>query len=159
MKFMKLDIQMFADEPKSSTLTKLYYADSKIAGAKSQVIYVQEIPALKGPAESITYNALDFAAERMEKGSKTAETVTIPVLYSESQHTALKAIADASTEKYWFVRYPETTAAETGKPLVRCFTATMDLEGDTISIGDMIQDNMTLYINSDVTETLDFPSA
>ena len=26
---MKLDIQMFADEPKSSTLTKLYYADAK----------------------------------------------------------------------------------------------------------------------------------
>ena len=63
---MKLEIQLFA-EPKASTLTKLYYADSKLTGTRSQVIYVQEIPALKDAAESITYNALDFASERMEK--------------------------------------------------------------------------------------------
>jgi len=148
-----------ATAPKVSTLTKLYYSDSKVSGTRSQVIYVQEIPALKEAAEGVTYNALDFSSERQEKGSKTATTVTIPVLYDETQHTAIKAIADANTQKYWFVKYPDTTAATTGKPLVRCFTATCDLEGDTISIGEMLQDNLTLYINSDVTESLDFPSA
>lgn len=156
---MKLKIQLFADEPKASTLTKLYYSDSKVSGTRSQVIYVQEIPALKEIAESIAYNALDFASERMEKGSKTASTVTIPILYSESQHTALKALADASTVKHWFVKYPDTTAVTPNKPLVKHFTASIDLEGDTIAIGEMLQDNMTLYINSDIDESLDFPSA
>lgn len=156
---MKLNIQMFADEPKSSTLTKLYYSDAKVSGTRSQVIYVQEIPALKEAAEAIAYNALDFASERMEKGTKTATAVTIPVLYSETQHTALKAIADSSAVKHWFVKYPDTTAVTTGKPLVKHFTASIDIEGDSIAIGEMIQDNITLYINSDVDESLDFPSA
>lgn len=155
---MKLEIQLFA-EPKASTLTKLYYADSKLTGTRSQVIYVQEIPALKDAAESITYNALDFASERMEKGNKAAATVQIPVLYSEAQHTALKVIADTNEVKHWFLRYPEVTAVDTGKPLVKYFTASIDLEGDTIAIGDMLLDNLTLYINSDVEESLDYPSA
>ena len=146
-------------EPKSSTLTKLYYSDEKVSGTKSQVIYVQEIPALKEAAESITYNALDFSSERMEKGTKTATTVTIPVLYSETQHASLKAIADTSAVKHWFVKYPDTTAVTENKPLVKHFTASIDLEGDSIAIGEMIQDNITLYINSDVDESLDFPSA
>jgi hypothetical protein len=145
--------------PKTSVLTKLYYADAKVTGTRSQVIYVQEIPALKEVAEAVAYNALDFASERQEKGPKMASSVTIPILYEESQHTTLKALADAGTVKHWFVRYPDVTAASTGKPLVKYFTASIDLEGDTISIGEMLQDNMTLYINSDVTETLDFPSA
>lgn len=158
MKLLELNIQRFA-EPKASTLTKLYYADAKVTGTRSQVIYVQEIPALKGAAETINYNALEFASERSEKGSKTAETVTIPVLYEETQHTALKELADSNAVKHWFVKYPDTTATTTNKPLVRHFTASIDLEGDTISIGNMLQDNMTLYINSDVDESLDFPSA
>jgi hypothetical protein len=148
-----------ATAPKVSILTKLYYADAKVSGTRSQVIYVQEIPALKEPAEAITYNALDFTAERQEKGSKSAVTVTIPILYDETQHTAIKALADSNEVKHWFVRYPDTTAAATGKPLVRHFTASCDLEGDTISIGEMLQDNLVLYINSDIDETLDFPSA
>lgn len=146
-------------EPKASTLTKLYYADAKVTGTRSQVVYVQEIPALKGAAKAITYNALDFLSERMEKGSKTAEAITIPVLYEETQHTALKELADSNAVKHWFVKYPVTTAVTTDKPLVRHFTASIDLEGDTISIGDMLMDNMTIYINSDVDETLDFPSS
>lgn len=145
--------------PKVSTLTKLYYSDSKITATRDQVLYVQEIPSLKEPAEGITYNALDFESERVEKGHKAAAVVTIPVLYDETQHATIKAIADADTIKHWFVKYPDTTAAATGKPLVRHFTATCDLEGDTISIGNMLQDNLTLYINSDIDETLDFPSA
>lgn len=148
-----------ATAPKVSTLTKLYYSDSKVTVDRDQVIYVQEIPSLKEPAEGITYNALDFSSERVEKGHKTASVVTIPVLYDETQHVTIKTIADANTEKHWFVKYPDTTAASTGKPLVRHFTGTCDLEGDTISIGEMLQDNLTLYINSDVDETLDFPSA
>jgi hypothetical protein len=148
-----------ATAPKVSILTKLYYADAKVSGTRSQVIYVQEIPALKEPAEAITYNALDFTAERQEKGSKSAVTVTIPILYDETQHAAIKTLADSNEVKHWFVRYPDTTAAATGKPLVRHFTASCDLEGDTISIGEMLQDNLVLYINSDIDETLDFPSA
>lgn len=145
--------------PKTSMLTKLYYSATKVSASKDQVLYLQEIPSLKDPAEAITYNALEFESERQEKGQKAATTVTIPVLYEETQHTTLKAIADNNEEKYWFVRYPDTTAVSTGKPLVKTFKATCDLEGDTISIGDMLQDNLTLYISTDVEESIDFPSA
>jgi len=145
--------------PKTSMLTKLYYADSKTTGTRSQVIYVQEIPALKEAAEGITYDALEFTSAKIEKGPKGASVVTIPVLYDETQHAALQALAAANTEKHWFVRYPDTTDVTTNKPLVRHFTASIDLEGDAIAIRGMIQDTLTLYINSDISETLDFPSA
>lgn len=148
-----------ATTPKTSLLTKLYYADSKTTGTRSQVIYVQEIPVLEEPAEAVTYNALDLDGERQEKTFKPIPVVTIPILFTEAQHDELKAIADANTEKYWFVRYPDSTATTTGKPLVKTFVGTCDLSGDAITMGDMIQENLTLYRSSDITESKDFPSA
>ena len=41
--------------PKVSTLSTLWFATSK-TGERTQVAYVQEIPALKSAKEAITYN-------------------------------------------------------------------------------------------------------
>lgn len=142
--------------PKTSLLTKLYSAD-ELDGVRTQVVYVQEIPALEDAAEAIIYNALDFDGERQEQGSKSATTITVPVLYQMYQHQQLKAISDSKATKHWFVVYPEVTALVPGKPLVKHFTGSMNLVGDAISIGDMLQDNMTLYRNSEVTELEGLP--
>ena len=144
--------------PKTSILTKIYYSTAKVA-SKEQVLYAQEIPQLEEPAEAISYNALDFEAERQEQGTKTASTIAIPVLYTEDQHDALKLLSDAKTELYWFVQLPETTAETPGSPLVKYFSGSMNLVGDTISIGDMLQETLTIYRNSDVEENKGFPSA
>jgi hypothetical protein len=144
--------------PKTSILTKLYYATTLDAVSKSQVLYVQEIPALEEAAEAITYNALEFESERQEQGTKTASQITIPVLYQESQHDALKTLSDAKTELYWFIRYPDATATVSGDPLVKYFTGTCNLVGDAITIGEMLQETLTIYRSSDVEESKDFPT-
>ena len=144
--------------PKTSILTKLYYSENLVADP-SQVLYVQEIPRLEGSAEAVVYNALEFESERQEQGSKTAETIEIPVLYAESQHDTLKTLSDAQTPLYFYVKYPEATATTTGYPLVKYFTGTLNLIGDAISIGEMLQDVVSIYRTSDVEESKGFPSA
>ena len=144
--------------PKTSILTKIYYSTAKVA-TKDQVLFVQEIPQLEEPAEAISYNALDFESERQEQGTKTASQITVPVLYTEDQHDSLKILSDAKTELYWFVQFPEVTAETAGSPLVKYFSGTMNLVGDAISIGDMLQETLTIYRNSDVEESKGFPSA
>jgi hypothetical protein len=142
--------------PKTSVLTKIYYADD-VDSARSQVIYVQEIPILEEAAEAIAYNALDFESERQEQGTKAATTIEVPILYSETQHDTLKAISDAKSEKVWFIEYPEATAVTPGSPLVKYFTGTMNLVGEAIAINEMLLDKITLYRNSDITEQKGLP--
>lgn len=144
--------------PKVSTLSTLWYA-STATGEKTQVAYVQEIPALKSAKEAITYNALDLDEEQQAKGSRKAETLTIPLLFTESQHDALKALADSDNEYYWFVKLPDATASTSGSPLVFSFTGACDLANDTIAIDDMLKENLTIYRSSNVTETKGFPTA
>ncbi len=144
-------------KPQVSTLSTLWVADS-LTGEKTQVAYVQEIPALKSAKEAITYNALDLSEEQQAKGSRKAETLTIPILFTETQHDTLKAKADANKDNYWFIKLPDSTAEATGKPLVFYFTADCDLGMDTIAIDDMLKENLTLYRSSEVQESKGFPT-
>lgn len=144
-------------KPQVSTLSTLWVADS-LTGEKTQVAYVQEIPALKSAKEAITYNALDLSEEQQAKGSRKAETLTIPILFTETQHDSLKAKADANKDSYWFIKLPDSTAEATGKPLVFYFTADCDLGMDTIAIDDMLKENLTLYRSSEVQESKGFPT-
>ena len=80
--------------PKVSTLSTLWYADTK-SGERTQVAFVQEIPALKSAKEPITYSALDLDEEQQAKGSRKAETLTIPLLFTEEQHDKLSALANS----------------------------------------------------------------
>lgn len=144
--------------PKVSTLSTLWYADSK-SGERTQVAYVQEIPPLKSAKEAITYNALDLDEEQQAKGSRKAETLTIPLLFTEAQHDKLKALADSDDEYYWFIKLPDATASTEGKPLVFNFTGACDLGMDTIAIDDLLKENLTIYRSSKVEETKGFPTA
>lgn len=147
-----------AKTPKVSTLSTLWVA-STLTGERTQVAYVQEIPALKSPKEAITYNALDLEEEQQAKGNRKAETLTIPLLFTEEQHDILREKAESDEEFYWFVKLPDSTATTTGKPLVFNFTGACDLGMDTIAIDDMLKENLTIYRSSKVNETKGFPTA
>ena len=144
--------------PKVSTLSTLWFGNTK-TGEKTQVAYVQEIPPLKSAKEAITYNALDLDEEQQAKGSRKAETLNIPLLFTETQHDTLKALADSDNEYYWFVKLPDATAVTSGKPLVFNFTGACDLANDTIAIDDLLKETLTIYRSSSVEETKGFPTA
>lgn len=144
--------------PKVSTLSTLWYA-STLTGDKTQVAYVQEIPPLKSAKEPITYNALDLDEEQQAKGTRKAETLTIPILFTEEQHDGLKTLSDSDEEYYWFIKLPDSTAKTSGKPLVFYFSGACDLGLDTIAIDDMLKENLTIYRSSKVDETKGFPTA
>lgn len=143
--------------PQTSTLTTLWYADT-LEGERKQVAYVQSIPALQSPKEAITYGALDLAEEQQAKGRRKAETNEIVVLYTEEQHKALKALADSDKSYYWFVKYPDSTKGTEKDALVMYFTGAVDLANNEIAIDDMLQDTLTIYRDSQVTESYGFPS-
>lgn len=146
--------------PKTGTLTKIFMSDKPIPSEEDLdlIMYTEEIPAVEDPAEAVTYQTTDMDGEEQSKGSKKATTPAIPVLYKSEQHDKLKAIADSNVSKYFFIRYPESTCAEGEKPLVKSFSAQMDLTGDTITAGDIIKDTLTLYRNSSVKETHGLPT-
>lgn len=146
--------------PKTGTLTKIYMSEKEFPTEEDLdlIMYTEEIPAVEDPAEAVTYQTTDMDGEEQSKGSKKATTPAIPVLYKQDQHTKLKEIADSNESRYFFIRYPETTCAEGTEPLVKSFSAQMDLTGDTITAGDIIKDTLTLYRNSAVKETLGLPT-
>lgn len=145
-------------EPKSSTLTKLYYAETK-TGERTQVGYVQSIPEFLTAPEPITYSALDIEDERQTAGRKKAENLEIEFLYRESQYDAIKAIETAKTEVYWFIQLPEETAETTGQPLTWNFKGTCFLGMSEIAIDDMLKSKLTIYRSSAIEESKGFPSA
>ena len=145
-------------KPKVSTLSTLWYGTT-LTGERTQVAYVQEIPALQSAKEAITYNALDLDEEQQAKGTRKAETLTIPLLFTEDQHDTLTALADTDTESFWFTKLPDATASTANKPLVFNFTGACDLGMDTIAIDDMLKENLTIYRSSKVNETKGFPTA
>lgn len=147
--------------PKTGTLTKIYISEEEYPTENdlTLIMYTEEIPAVEDPAEAVTYQTTDMDGEEQSKGSKKATTPAIPVLYKRDQHTSLKTLADSNESRYFFIRYPQSTCGENEEPLVKSFSAQMDLTGDTITAGDIIKDTLTLYRNSAVRETFGLPTA
>lgn len=146
--------------PKTGTLTKIYISDKQYPAEADLdlIMYTEEIPAVEDPAEAVTYQTTDMDGEEQSKGSKKATTPAIPVLYKRDQHTKLKTLADSNESRYFFIRYPQSTCGVNEEPLVKSFSAQMDLTGDTITAGDIIKDTLTLYRNSSVVETFGLPT-
>ncbi len=143
-------------EPRTSTLTKVYHADTK-TGEKKQIALVQSIPQFLTAPEGITYSALDIADERQAEGRQKAENMEIEFIFTEEQYDELKAIEKAKTNGYWFIQLPEETS-ENKKPLNRNFTATC-LDGmSEIAIDDMLKAKVTLYRTSEIEESKGFPT-
>ena len=129
-----------------------------LTGEKTKIGYVQKVGQLKTLKEGQTYSALDLDEGRMAKGKRKAETVDIEMMFIQETHKSIKAIADADTQIYLFVKYPETTASVSGKPLVQTVKCTVDIAGQELSDGDFIKDTMRVYKESDTVETDGYPT-
>lgn len=145
--------------PKGTMRTELWYAKSGDGAEMKQIFMVQEIPKLESAPEQITYTALESSEEFATPGKKKSETLEVPVLYVAEQHKELKTISESHTRVWFFVKLPDETAAESGKPLTYKFPGTLHLAGDAISDGDMIKDTITIYKDGKVEETEGLPSA
>lgn len=150
-------------DPKTSTLTKVFHADTleDLANdtSRKQVAFVQSIPEFLTPPDPITYSALDIPDERQAKGRQKAENMEIEFLYTEEQYDELKAIEKAETNGYWAIQLPEETATVEGKPLTWYFTGTCYVGMSEIAIDDMLKSKVTIYRSSEIKESKGFPTA
>ena len=149
-------------DPKTSTMTKLFHADTledlKAEGTRKQVAFVQSIPEFLKAPEGITYSALDIPDERQAEGRQKAENLEIEILFKEDQYDELKALQTAKTNGYWAIQLPEDTAAQQGKPLTWYFTGTCYVGMSEIAIDDMLKSKLTIYRSSEITESKSFPT-
>ena len=148
---------MAGNTPYSTILSKLYYSTS-MDGEKTQVAYVQEIPDFDPAPEGIEWSALDTDYTGQVPGRRSADTIAIPILFTEEQHDTLKAL-DKATDYYWFIVLPEETASTTGKPLCFYFQAKMRLGMNALAVDEMLQETLTLYKSTDVQEVKGLPEA
>lgn len=150
-------------DPKTSTMTKLFHADTledlKTQGTRKQVAFVQSIPEFLKAPEGITYSALDIPDERQAEGRQKAENLEIEILFKEDQYDELKALQTAKTNGYWAIQLPEDTAAQQGKPLTWYFTGTCYIGMSEIAIDDMLKSKLTIYRSSEIKESKGFPTA
>lgn len=150
-------------DPKTSTLTKLFHADTladlQVEAKRKQVAFVQSIPEFLKAPEGITYSALDIPDERQAEGRQKAESLEIEILFKEDQYDELKALQTAKTNGYWAIQLPESTASTTGKPLTWYFTGTCFIGMSEIAIDDMLKSKITIYRSSEIKESKGFPTA
>lgn len=144
------------NDPDVSTLTKVWYATT-LTGNRTQIAYTQEIPPLEEPPEQITAQALDIDYEIARPGIKKAGSIQIPILFTHTQHKALRALKGQNL--FFFFELPNNTAETTNKPLVRYLQGTCVLTMDTIATEDFLKDILTIYKTSDVEESDGFPTA
>jgi hypothetical protein len=148
---------MAGEIPDVSTLTKVWYSETKV-GERTQVSFTSEIPQLEQAPDAITATVLDLDYELAQPGIRKAETIEIPILYTHTQHKRLREL-DKDKEYFWFFELPESTAQTKGKPLVRYFTGKIRITLDTITPEEFIKDKMSLYKTSAVEENEGFPTA
>lgn len=149
-------------DPKTSTLTKLFHADTladlQAEAKRKQVAFVQSIPEFLKAPEGITYSALDIPDERQAEGRQKAESLEIEILFKEDQYDELKALQTAKTNGYWAIQLSEDTSS-TGKPLTWYFTGTCFIGMSEIAIDDMLKSKITIYRSSEIKESKGFPTA
>lgn len=142
--------------PQIAMKTELSYSTT-LTGDRIKIGYVQKIGQLKTLKDGQTYSALDLDEERMAKGKRKAEAVDIETMFIQETHKTMTGIADADTEIYLFLKYPESTASVAGKPLVQTVKCTIDIAGQEVNDGDFIKDTMRVFKNSKVVETDGYP--
>jgi len=146
---------MAGETPDVSTLTKVYYSETKL-GERVQVAFTEEIPALEEAPEQITATVLDLDYEIARPGIKKAGTIEIPILFTHTQHKKLRDLK--GKDLYWYFELPANTAETAGKPLVRSLQGNCILTMDTITAGEFLKDKLTIYKTSDVEESDGFPT-
>ena len=147
---------MASDTPNSSILSRLYYSTS-LSGTKTQVSWVQEIPEFDPAPEGIECSAVYTDWVGQVPGRSSADALAIPILFTKDQHDILKAL-DKSTDYYWFILLPEETNPD-GDPSCFYFQGKARLGMNAIAIDEMLQETLTIYKSTTVTEVDGLPSA
>lgn len=138
--------------PKTTMQTELWYSTSASYTNLTQIFMVQEIPQFDPPKEPVVYGSLESTTEFQTEGTKKAETITVPLLYVEEQHTELKELENDKTKVYFIVKLPNSTVAS-GQPKCFKFSGTVSLALDPLTQGDnMIQESLNIFKDSIVTE-------
>lgn len=145
--------------PQTSMKSKLLSADNNLGTNFEEIAYIQSISPFYSVPDPVKYRAIDKAEEMQAKGTKPAENIEIVVLYTQEQHKKIKAYENSDTPRYWFLKYPESTALVTGKPLVFRVQATCALAPESLEVDGMIQEKITLYKSSEVEEFDGMPTA
>ncbi|HIU51406.1 MAG TPA: hypothetical protein IAB70_02090 [Candidatus Merdicola faecigallinarum] len=143
--------------PYSTMLSKLYYA-TELTGEKTQVAWVQEIPEFDPAPEGIEFSALDTDYTGQVPGRRSADAIAIPILFTEAQHDKLKAL-DKTKDYYWFILLPEETATTPQKPVCFNFQAKVRLGMAALAVDEMLQETITLYKSTEVSETKGLPTS
>lgn len=146
--------------PKTSVGTELWYSTKKVPASASdliQIMLVQEIPELEDAPDPVTYSCLESSHEGTAQGISKAKSLEVPILYSETQHDALKALSDAKTQLYIWVKLPESTAVTAGKPNTYAFSGTIHIGNDKFSSNNILQEKMTIYRDPTITEQKGLP--
>lgn len=153
------DPKTFYDEmPDVSTLSKMYFSETKEATDVTQICLTEEIPALEEAPEQVTGSAVDIDYEFSRPGKIKAGTIEVPVYYTHKQHKWLKEIE--KKDGYFFVKYPDSTAPKEENPLVKIFQGSLVTVGDALSDEEWIKDIVTIYRSTKVEESYEkFPSA
>lgn len=141
--------------PDLSTLSKLFYADTD-TGERTQIAFTEEIPALEEAPEQVTGTSVDIDYEFSRPGKVKAGTIEVPVFYTHTQHKRLKEIE--RKDKVFFVEYPASTAPSGEKPLIKKFSGSLVVVGDTLSNEEWIKDTVTIYRTTKVEEIYDYPT-
>ena len=143
--------------PYSTMLSKLYYSET-LEGEKTQIAFVQSIPEFDPAPEGIEWSALDTDYTGQTPGRRSADAIAIPILFTEPQHDKLKAL-DKTKDYYWFILLPEETATTPGKPICFNFQAKVRTGMAEMAIDDMLQETITLYKSTEVSETKGLPTS
>ena len=142
--------------PDISKWAKVFYSET-LTGEKTQVAFVEEIPALEEAPEQVTGTCLDLDYEFTQPGIKKATQIEMPIYFTHTQHKTLRNLKDKNL--YWFFQNPAHTAPANTQPLVRHLQGKMNITMDTITVGEFLKDKITIYKSSDVEESDGFPTA
>lgn len=144
--------------PAVSTKTELSYSTT-LGGTRTDIGYVQSIPEMLKAPDPINYSAVDIPDERQAQGRIKAEDMEIEILFTESQWDEIRAVQEAGTEVWMYVKLPDGTANTDNKPVVFYFKATMAIGMGAIEIDDMLKSKVKLYRTSEIKESKGFPTA
>lgn len=134
-------------QPAATMLTELWYAETEDTGLV-QVFGNQSIPQVDTPPDDIVYRTLESDTEFGVPGVRAFSAIELECLFYPEQFTAMKALADAGKELFWYVKLPESSAGEGKEPLVIKWKGAFHISIAEIALDDMVKTALKIYKSS-----------
>lgn len=131
--------------PKIANRSELWYSTDEAGTDLKQIFQIQSIPQFDPAPEPFTYQTLESQSEFATEGIQTYENLDINVNYVEEQHDTLHAIGEAKTSIWIWVKLPDATAVEEGKPLVGKFRATIRMSLAELNTGEILGEILSIF--------------